>query len=71
LRVTSIAEALPTTEEERTNEARALLAHIREEQYPLLTTWERELVHDLADGKAATKIRLKELREIVKRLNSK
>lgn len=67
-RVISMSKALPTTEEERTAEARELAAMIPKELYPKLTTWEMQTVSDIKDGKASTKFRLTELRQIVKRL---
>lgn len=69
-KVSSIEDALPTTEAERTEEVHALLSRLTAEDTPNLTTWETQMIAELLEGKAATKIRLKELREAVKRIEN-
>jgi hypothetical protein len=59
---------VPSTEQERTEEALALIGKLVPEDMAKLTTWEVTLVEELKDGKAATRIRLKDLRECVHRL---
>lgn len=61
---------VPTSEDERTKEALALLAQIPEEDMAKLTTWEMQTVNDIREGKAATGIRLREIRALLKRLRT-
>jgi hypothetical protein len=67
-RMFEMPKPMPSTDEERTVEAQSLLARLLPEESKLLTTWEFQLVEELKAGKAATKIRLKELRDVVKRI---
>jgi len=66
--VIEMSKPLPTTEEERTQEARELVSMIPEELYPKLTSWELNTIEEIKQGKASTKFRLTEIRRIVKRL---
>jgi len=61
-------KAIPESEDERTEEARRLCALISDDDGPKLTTWELQTIQDVLGGKAATKIRLREIRAVVKRL---
>lgn len=63
-----MSKPLPTTETERTEEARALVRMIDDKDYVKLTSWELSTVLDVLAGKAATKFRLNEIREIVHRI---
>lgn len=67
-KIIRINEVLPDSEDDRTAEALELCRMIVPEDYPRLTTWELQTVEDVRQGKAATKVRLRELRQIVKRL---
>jgi ribosome recycling factor len=69
-RIIPMSKPIPTTEQERTEEARELVAMIPEEAYIQLTSWERETIEEIKEGKASTKFRLTEIRQIVKRLQS-
>jgi hypothetical protein len=69
--VIQMPKRMPTTEIERTEEALELIASIQS-KFSELTSWELQIVQDIKEGKAATNIRLRELREAVKRiLNAK
>jgi hypothetical protein len=68
--VVQMSKALPTTEEERTQEARELVSMIDEKDYVKLTSWEMQTVEEIKAGKASTKFRLNEIRGIVKRLQA-
>jgi hypothetical protein len=59
---------IPDSEDDRVAEAMILLAKISHLDMPLLTTWELEMIDAIRDGKAVTRIRLKELREAVERI---
>jgi hypothetical protein len=61
-------EVMSDREDERTEEAQRLCSMISDEDNASLTTWELQTVTDVRDGKAATRVRLRELRAIVKRL---
>jgi hypothetical protein len=67
-RIIEMSKAIPTTETERTEEARELVSMIPTELYPKLTSWERSTIEEIKEGKASTKFRLTEIRKIVKRL---
>ncbi|HEY0800685.1 MAG TPA: hypothetical protein VGD54_07565 [Steroidobacteraceae bacterium] len=67
-RIVEMSKAMPTTEDERTTEAKELVSMIAEVDFPKLTTWERATVEEIKEGKAASKFRLREVRGIVKRL---
>jgi len=69
--VLRMEEPVPSSERDRTEEVQRLLAQLREEDLPQLTTWERQLVEELTQGLAATPIRLRELRVAVKRIHKK
>ena len=59
---------IPDNEDDRVAEATELLAKISHSDIYLLTSWELELVDELREGKACTRIRLKELRDAVERV---
>lgn len=59
---------IPDNEADRTAEAAGLMNQLTETDIPKMTSWEVELVVSLREGKACTRIRLKELRELVARL---
>jgi hypothetical protein len=67
-KVVEMGRPIPDNETDRTAEARHLLSFIYEKDLPKLTSWERNTVEEIREGKASTTIRLKELRSIVKRL---
>ena len=67
-KVTSIEEAIPHSESDRTEEALKLINSLGEDDLLKLTTWELQVIEDISKGRAATKIRLMELREAVKRI---
>jgi hypothetical protein len=67
-KVYRMPKPLPSTETERTEEAQKLIARLTPEDTVKLTTWEVTLVAELREGKAATRIRLKDLREAVHRI---
>ena len=69
-RIIEMSKPIPTTEEERTQEARELVSMIPEDLYPKLTSWEMQTLTEVKEGKAATKFRLTEIRQIVKRLQA-
>ena len=69
MKVVRMSKPIPDSEADRSEEAKQLIAKLRPEDVPNLTTWEVELVKELAEGKAATRIRLKELREAVERIH--
>lgn len=69
-----LPESIPATEAERTEEANRLVCQLREwgdEAWKQLTGWEVEVLNDLNDGKACTRVRLKEVREAVARIKTK
>lgn len=68
MKVVRMAKPIPSTEAERAEEAKQLIAKLRHEDIPKLTTWEVALVNELEEGKACTRIRLKELREAISRI---
>ncbi len=59
---------IPQSQEERDGEAQILLGKIHPEDYASLTTWERGMIEELRRGMAVTRIRLLELREVLKRI---
>lgn len=64
-----LPDPIPSTEAERTAEAERLIAELVDRKaFHHLTTWEVELVDELKQGKACTRVRLKELREALKRI---
>lgn len=67
-RLIEMSKPLPTTETERTDEARELVSMIPDELYSKLTSWELNTIEEIKQGKASTKFRLTEIRKIVKRL---
>jgi hypothetical protein len=67
-RIVELDKPLPDSEDERTQEALELCKIISFGNDSELTTWEMQTVRDVEEGKAATRVRLRELRQIVKRL---
>lgn len=63
-----MSKPIPDTETERVEEAKQLLSKLKTGDRLKLTTWELTLVEELGEGKACTRIRLKELREAMERL---
>lgn len=59
---------VPDSERDRMEEAVGLLKKLIPDDQVKLTTWEVVLVDELREGKACTRIRLKELREAVHRI---
>lgn len=68
MKVVRMAKPIPETESERLEEAKQLLAKLKTGDRLKLTTWELTLVEELGEGKACTRIRLKELRAAIERL---
>jgi hypothetical protein len=68
--VTEMEPAMSEREDERTEEAQRLCSLISDEDNSNLTTWELQTVTDIREGKAATRVRLRELRGIVKRIRA-
>jgi hypothetical protein len=68
--VVEMSKEIPESETDRTEEAQDLVAMIAESDHPKLTTWEMQTVNEVREGKASTKLRLRELRQIVKRLQT-
>jgi hypothetical protein len=69
-KVTEMPEPMLRSEAERTEEAQRLLASLTEEDFPLFTSWERQTIQELNEGKASTNIRLRDLRAAVKRVHA-
>ena len=69
MKVVRMSKPIPENEADRAEEAKQLIAKLRPEDIPKLTTWEVVLVTEMEEGKAATRIRLKELREAVERIH--
>jgi len=69
MKVVRMSKPIPENEADRAEEAKQLIAKLRPDDMPKLTTWEVTLIEELASGKAATRIRLKELREAVERIH--
>jgi hypothetical protein len=69
-RIVEMSKAIPDSEADRTEEARELVSMIPEELYPKLTSWEMQTISEIKEGKASTKFRLTEIRQIVKRLQA-
>jgi len=67
-RVVEIGKPMPTTEDERTLEALYLISLLSEEDNSKLTSWEMNTITELRAGRAATTVRLREMRSIAKRL---
>jgi hypothetical protein len=67
-RIIEMSKLLPNNESDRKAEALELVSMIPEELYPKLTSWERQTIEEVKEGKASTKFRLTEIRRIVKRL---
>lgn len=59
---------IPDSESDRVAESIELLKKITDADASRLTTWEVELIDSLSQGMACTRIRLKELRECVARI---
>ena len=70
VRVRVMEDPIPSSEDERTQEALALVAQLRDEEMAKLTSWEMQTINDILEGKAATTVRLREIRAAVKRLRS-
>lgn len=68
MKVVRMSRPIPDREEDRAEEAQQLLARLKREDYHKLTTWEVQLLDELNQELAVTRIRLKELREIIERL---
>jgi hypothetical protein len=68
--IINMEKPLPDSEDDRTAEALALCDLISPEDYPKISTWELQTIQDVKAGKAATKVRLREIREVVKRLQT-
>lgn len=66
--VLKMPKHIPDSEAERTEEGCELMAQLTDSDVPLMTTWEVQMICELKEGKACTKIRLKELRECVERI---
>lgn len=64
----ALPESIPDSEAERTREAKQLLAKLEDGDDRLLTSWEVLLIAELGEGKACTRVRLKELREAMRRV---
>lgn len=67
----NLPRSIPDTEEERGKEARELIAEVRnlgDEAWKRWTTWELEILGDLNDGRACTRVRLMEIRDAVERI---
>jgi len=60
---------IPSSETERVAEAMELLGQIRDEDIVKLTTWEVEMIDSIHQGRAVTRIRLKDLRDAVARIH--
>jgi hypothetical protein len=69
MNVVRMSKPIPDNETDRTAEAILLIKRITDDDIPKLTTWEMELVGSLREGRAATRIRLKELRAVLERLH--
>jgi hypothetical protein len=69
MNVVRMSKPIPDSETDRTAEAILLIKRITDSDIPKLTTWELELVDSLREGRAATRIRLKELRAVLERLH--
>lgn len=67
-KIVAMDEPLPDSEDERTREALHLCDLISRDDYSQLTSWELQTIQDVKNGKAATKVRLREIRQAVKRL---
>lgn len=67
--VLKMPKPIPDSEADRTAEAAELLGKLESEDVVKMTSWEVELTVALEEGKACTRIRLKELRELVARLH--
>ena len=59
---------VPSSEADRLAEAVELLTQIKDEDIVKLTTWELETIDSIREGRAVTRIRLKDLRECVERI---
>lgn len=68
MKVVRISKPIPGSENDRQEEAKQLLAKLRIADRLKLTTWELTLVEELEEGKACTRIRLKELRDAIERI---
>jgi hypothetical protein len=69
-RVVEMSKPIPDTEAERTEEARDLVSMIPEDRYKELTSWEFQTINEIKEGKASTSFRLREIRQIIKRLRA-
>ena len=69
-KIIEMSKPISDNESERTEEAWELVSMIPIDLEIKLTSWELETITDIRNGKAATKFRLKEIREIVKRLQA-
>lgn len=67
-RVVEIEKPIPTREDERTREALSIIRCLSGVDLEKLTSWEMSVVSEIKDGRAATTVRLRELRSIYKRL---
>jgi hypothetical protein len=67
-RVLAMQKPIPENEGDRLAESVDLLMKLKEHDVAKMTTWEVELLAGIKEGKAVTRIRLLELRDIVKRL---
>ena len=70
-KVTEMPEPMSHSESERTEEAQRLLAQLTNDDLVKLTTWELQNIEDLREGKATTGVRLRELRDTVRRIHGK
>lgn len=67
--ILKMLKPIPDNEQDRVAESYRLLAKIQPEDVASMTTWEREMVEEIKQGRAVTRIRLKELREMVERIH--
>ena len=67
-------ESVPDSEEERAEQANMLVVELRNlgpDAWNELTTFEVEVLSDLNDGKACTRVRFKIIREAAARIKKK